>query len=234
MLYEGITLAAAGIFYVILSLLIRWRGSDIIVRILPPVVTGPVIMVIGLILAPVAVNMAMGKTGDGSAILVPENRALLISMVSLMTTIMVSLLGRGILRLIPIFCGISAGYLLSIFSGLVDFSPVVQASWFAVPRFTLPEWNTQAIFFIVPVAIAPAIEHFGDILAISSVAGKNYLKNPGIHRTLMGDGLATSLASMIRITSYNVCYTKLLRDNPARTAVSILFRLAVKHRNNFV
>ena len=190
-------LAAAGIFYMILSLLIRWRGVAVIIRILPPVVTGPVIMVIGLVLAPVAVNMAMGKTGDGAAALVPENTALIISMLSLATTILVSLLGKGMLRLIPILCGVMAGYVFSLFFGLVNFDTVVQAPWIAVPGFVFPEWNTQAVLFIVPVAIAPAIEHFGDILAISSVTGKNFLDNPGVHRTMMGDGLATSLASCL-------------------------------------
>ncbi len=190
-------LAAAGIFYMVLSLLIRWRGVDVIVRILPPVVTGPVIMVIGLILAPVAVNMAMGKTGDGTAVLVPENTALFISMISLATTVLASLLGKGMLRLIPILCGIVVGYLFSLFFGLVNFEKVVQAPWIAVPSFVLPEWNLQAVIFIVPVAIAPAIEHFGDVLAISSVTGKNFLDDPGIHRTMMGDGLATSLASFL-------------------------------------
>ncbi|MEE4357143.1 MAG: uracil-xanthine permease family protein [Desulfococcaceae bacterium] len=190
-------LAAAGLFYVLLSLLIKWRGSAVILRILPPVVTGPVIMVIGLILAPVAVHMAMGRTGDGSAVLVPENTAMIVSMVSLITTILVSLLGRGMLRLIPILCGIAAGYILSLFFGLVDFSPVFKAPWIALPDFVLPQWNTDAVLFIVPVAIAPAIEHFGDVLAIGSVTGKNYLEKPGIHRTMMGDGLATSLASCL-------------------------------------
>jgi uracil permease len=165
--------------------------------VLPPVVTGPVIMVIGLILAPVAVNMAMGKTGDGSAVLVPEGTALLISMTALATTILASLLGRGILRLIPILCGIGVGYLLSLPFGLVDWAPVEAAPWIAVPNFVLPEWNLQAVLFIVPIAIAPAIEHFGDILAIGSITGRDYLEEPGIQNTMLGDGLATSLASCL-------------------------------------
>ncbi len=190
-------LAAAGLVYIVLSLVILWRGPEMVLRILPPVVTGPVIMVIGLILAPVAVNMAMGKTGDGSAVLVPEGRALIISMISLAVTILVSLRGKGMLRLIPILCGIGAGYILSLFFGIVDFSPVADAAWIAVPAFVFPAWSWEAIFFIVPVAIAPAIEHFGDVLAISAITGKNYLDEPGIHRTMMGDGIATSFASML-------------------------------------
>lgn len=190
-------LAAAGVIYILLSLLISLRGVKVLENLLPPIVTGPVIMVIGLILAPVAVNMAMGKTGDGSAVLVPEKTALTIAMISLAVTIIVSLFGKGMLKLIPILSGIIVGYLISIPVGLVNFAPVTQAPWFALPNFTFPEWNLQAILFIAPVAIAPAIEHFGDILAISSVTGKDYLKDPGVHKTLLGDGLATSLASFL-------------------------------------
>jgi uracil permease len=190
-------LAAAGVVYILLSILIRYYGSGIVQRILPPIVTGPVIMVIGLILAPVAVHLAMGRTGDGSAVLVPEKTALIVSMASLITTILISLLGKGIFKLIPIMFGVLVGYLLSFSMGLVDFSGVAKAAWFSVPAFVLPQWNLQAVLFIVPVAIAPAIEHFGDILAIGSITGKNYLVDPGIHRTMLGDGIATSCASML-------------------------------------
>jgi uracil permease len=190
-------LAAAGLVYILLSLGVKLFGSEFLERVLPPVVVGPVIMVIGLILAPVAVHMAMGRTGDGSAVLVPEKTALIISMVTLATTILVSLLGRGMLRLIPILIGIGVGYLLSIAFGLINLSPVAEAAWVAVPNFVFPQWNLDAVIFIVPVAIAPAIEHFGDILAIGNVTGKDYLKSPGIHRTLLGDGLATMLASFL-------------------------------------
>ncbi len=190
-------LAAAGIFYVLLSIGIKIFGSGFLKRLLPPVVVGPVIMVIGLILAPVAVFMAIGKTGDGAMVLVTQNKALIVSMATLVTTIVVSLLAKGFFRLIPILIGILVGYIISIPMGLVDISPVVNAPWFAVPAFVLPEWNLQAILFIVPVAIAPAIEHFGDILAIGHVTGRDYLKDPGIHRTMMGDGLATTLASCL-------------------------------------
>ncbi len=190
-------LAAAGLVYVILGIFIRWQGPRFLERILPPIVYAPVIMVIGLILAPVAVNMALGKTGDGSVQLVGENLALFISLASLITTVLVSLLGKGILRLVPIMFGIIVGYVLCLLYGLVDFTSVREAPWLAVPKFVMPEWNWQAVLFIVPIAIAPAIEHFGDVLAISSLTGKNYIKDPGIHRTMIGDGLATSLASFM-------------------------------------
>ncbi len=190
-------LVAAGLVYILLSIGIKFFGRSFLNRILPPVVVGPVIMVIGLILAPVAVHMAVGKTGDGSAVLVPEKTALIVSMTTLLATIMVSLLGRGLLRLIPILIGVGIGYLVSIPFGLIDLSPVAEAAWVAVPNFVFPRWNLEAVIFIVPVAIAPAIEHFGDILAIGSVTGKDYLDDPGIHRTLFGDGLATSMASFL-------------------------------------
>ncbi|MEJ2641725.1 MAG: uracil-xanthine permease family protein [Desulfosarcinaceae bacterium] len=190
-------LVAAGGFYIVLSLLIKIKGSAILEQFLPPVVVGPVIMVIGLILAPVAVHMALGKTGDGAAVLVPQGTALAISMITLLATILVSLMSKGIFRLIPILIGIAVGYLVSIPFGLIDLSPVANASWFAMPGFVMPEFNMEAILFIVPVAIAPAIEHFGDILAIGSVTGRDYLKSPGIHRTMMGDGVATAFASFL-------------------------------------
>jgi uracil permease len=101
------------------------------------------------------------------------------------------------LKLIPILCGILTGYAASIVMGIVDWSPVTQAAWLAPPAFVFPEWNFEAVLYIVPVAIAPAIEHFGDILAIGGVTGRDYVKEPGIHRTMLGDGLATTLASCL-------------------------------------
>ncbi|MCT4534144.1 uracil-xanthine permease family protein [Halodesulfovibrio sp.] len=190
-------LAASGFLYMGLSVLIKVQGPQILERVLPTIVTGPVVMVIGLMLAPVAVHSALGKTGDGAVQLIPEATALIISMASLGTTILVSLCGKGILRLIPILCGISVGYTLSLCYGIVDFTPVVNAPWFAMPDFVAPEWNWEAVVYIVPVAIAPAIEHVGDVLAIGAVTGKNYIKEPGIHRTMLGDGIATTFASML-------------------------------------
>jgi len=214
-------LLAAGLLYAIFALAIRIFGSDILHRILPPIVTGPVIMVIGLVLAPVAVHMASGRTGDGSAWLVPQTSAYIIAGTALLVTIMVSLLGRGMFKLVPILCGITAGYLAAVVLDVAGISASIQASfdpgtlknwtaptlvsmqkvasspWFALPDFSLPTWNLEAILFIVPVAIAPAIEHFGDVLAIGGITGKDYVDDPGIHKTLLGDGLATSLAAML-------------------------------------
>jgi len=188
-------LMAAGCVYLVLASLIKLRGDNFIKRLLPPVVVGPVIIVIGLGLAPVAVNMALGKSGDGSLVLVDPNTALFISLSALLTTVSVAIFAKGIVKLMPILAGILVGYGLSLGFGIVDFTPVAAASWIAMPNFVAPEFNWHAIAFMIPVAIAPAVEHIGDILAISNVTGKDFLKKPGLHRTLAGDGVATIAAS---------------------------------------
>jgi uracil permease len=214
-------LFGAGLLYVVISFLVRIFGVAMLRRVLPPVVTGPVIMVIGLILAPVAVHMAMGRTGDGSAWLVPSTTAMIIAGVALLTTIFASLLGRGWIKLIPILLGITAGYVTSLVldatgfaaatqaafdpgqlpnwtsPALIDFGKIGAAPLLAVPNFVFPTWNLQALLYIIPVAIAPAIEHFGDVLAIGSISGKDYVKDPGIQNTMLGDGVATSLAAAL-------------------------------------
>ncbi|WP_133182456.1 uracil-xanthine permease family protein [Shewanella decolorationis] len=186
---------AAGMVYVLLGALVKVRGTDFIHKLLPPVVVGPVIIIIGLGLAPVAVNMALGKSGDGSLTLVPTNTALIISLVSLCTTIAVAIFAKGLLKVMPILAGIIVGYGLSLAFGIVDFAVVTAASWIAIPKFVAPEFNWHAIAFMIPVAIAPAVEHIGDILAISNVTGKDFMKKPGLHRTLTGDGVATIAAA---------------------------------------
>lgn len=189
-------LMTAGAVYVVLGAVIKVRGSGFIHKLLPPVVVGPVIMVIGLGLAPAAVNMALGKSGDGGIQIVAHDAALWIASTSLITTIILSVMGKGFFKLVPILGGIVSGYIVSLFFGVVDFTPVQQAAWVAMPNFTFPEFNINAVLFMIPVAIAPAVEHVGDILAISNVTGKNYLKKPGLHRTITGDGVATMAAAM--------------------------------------
>lgn len=189
-------LFAAGIFYVVLSFLIRVKGSDFLHTLLPAVVVGPVIMTIGLILSPVAVFMAMGKTGDGSIVLVDFPIAITISLITLTVVLLTTLLGKGIFRLLPILCGIIVGYIVSLIFGIVDFDAVGTASWFAIPDFVAPVFNIEAIIYILPIAIAPAVEHIGDMLVISNVTKKDYLQKPGLKNTLLGDGLATSAAAM--------------------------------------
>lgn len=190
-------LMVVGVVYALFSGVIKLRGTDFIHKYLPPIVTGPIIMVIGLSLAPVAVNMALGKTGDASAQLVDPQIALAISLPALITTLVISAFSKGFMRLVPILGGIVVGYGISLYHGIIDFSPVAAAPWFAMPNFTAPEFHWQAIIYMLPIAIAPAIEHIGDVLAISSATGKDYLKKPGLHRTLLGDGVATTTASML-------------------------------------
>lgn len=187
---------AAGVVYILLSFAVRLKGPGFIDRLLPPVVIAPVIISIGLALSPVAVNMAMGKAGDASAQLVPYETAMLISMPALLTTLLVAVLGKGLFRLVPILAGVAVGYGLSFAFGVVDTSGIAAAPWLAVPKFVAPEFHLGAILFMVPVALAPAIEHIGGVVAIGGVTGKNFIKKPGLHRTLLGDGLATSAAGM--------------------------------------
>ncbi len=190
------SLFVTGLVYVAIATMVAVRGAGFLHRLMPPVVTGPIIMVIGLGLAPIAVNMAMGKTGDGAAELFPYMDSLIVSMSALITTLLVATLGKGIFRLLPIMAGVLAGYIMASLMGMVSTEAVANTEWFAVPNFITPEFHLAAILFMLPVAIAPAIEHVGDILAIGSVTGKDYTKEPGLHRTLMGDGLATSLSSL--------------------------------------
>ena len=185
-------LVAVGAVYGVMSALVRFRGVGFIARLFPPIVVGPVIMLIGLSLAGTGVNMAKSHWG--------------LAIVSLITTIIVSMFGKGLLRLIPIFSGIIVGYIAAAIFGLVDIQPVVDAPWFALPAFVRPELCWEAVVFMVPVAIAPVIEHIGDVYAINEVAGKDFVKDPGLHRTMLGDGLACVAASLFGgppVTTYS-------------------------------
>jgi uracil permease len=217
-------LVAVGAVYGIMSALVRFRGVGFITRLFPPVVVGPVIMLIGLSLAGTGVNMAKSNW--------------LLAIIALITTIIVSMFGKGLLRLIPIFAGIIVGYIAAAILGEVDFKPVAEASWFALPAFVRPEFSWEAIIFMVPVAIAPVIEHIGDVYAISEVAGKDFVKEPGLHRTMLGDGLACVAASLIGgppVTTYSevtgaVSLTKITDPAVIRIAaiVGILFSVLGK------
>ena len=186
---------AAGFVYTFLGLAVKIKGTGFIDRLLPPVVIGPVIISIGLAMAPIAANMAMGKAGDGS-VLMPYSTAMMISMPALLTTLIVAVFGKGIFRLVPIIAGVLVGFALSFAFGVVDVAKIAAAPWLELPKFTAPAFNWQAILFIVPVALAPAIEHIGGVIAVGSVTGRDYLKKPGLHRILLGDGIATTTAGL--------------------------------------
>lgn len=188
-------LVAAGLVYMGIGGIIYWKGRTIIQSLFPPIVVGPVIMVIGLMLAPVAVSMALGKSNP--AHLIPDKIGLLIAAITLAVTILIFMLARGILKLMPIMGGLLAGYLVSLPFGIVDFSIVASAPWFAVPKFVFPQFNLDAIVFLIPAVVAPVIAHFGDIFAIGAVTDQDYLIEPGIHRTLIGNGAANTLAAFV-------------------------------------
>lgn len=217
-------LVAVGAVYGLMSLLIRFRGVGFISRLFPPIVVGPVIMLIGLSLAGTGVDMAKGNW--------------LLALIALFTTVIVSLLGKGLLRLIPIFLGIVVGYIAAALLGMIDFQPVADAPWFALPAFVRPEWRWEAIIFMIPVAIAPVIEHIGDVYAINEVTGKDYVKSPGLHRTMLGDGLACTAASFMGgppVTTYSevtgaISLTKIADPSVIRIAglFSILFSVLGK------
>lgn len=188
-------LFAAGFMYFVFAALVRWRGIEAVHRLLPPVVIGPVIMIIGLSVATVASNMAMGRAGGNQVM--DYQHSLLLAAVSLSATVLVAVFARGMFRLVPILAGVIVGYALAAMMGLVDFGKIANAPWFAVPHFVAPEVNWAAALFMLPVAIAPAIEHIGGVMAIGGVTGKDYTKTPGLHRTLAGDGLGVCVAGLI-------------------------------------
>ena len=176
-------LVAVGFVYFGMSALIKWKGLKIIDRLFPAEVVGPVIILIGLSLAPVAVNMAT------------TNWAL--AGISMMIAIVCIIFGRGILKLIPIFAGIIGGYIVAYLTGSIDFDPITTQSWISMPNFVTPSFSWEAILFMIPVAIAPVIEHIGDVYAISAVTGNDYVTKPGLHRTMLGDGLACTIAGFV-------------------------------------
>lgn len=190
-------LAFCGIVYYLMSLLVYLRGQELVNRLFPAIVTGPIIMNIGLVLAPVAINMALGKSSDGNTILMPEKTALIIAFVSLLATIIARLFGKGRIKLIPMLVGVIFGYLTSLWFGVVDFSAVKAASWLQLPHFSFPSWNWQAAFLMLPIAAISAIEHIGDIAAIGGITRRNYMRYPGLHRSLIGDGIATMTAASL-------------------------------------
>lgn len=189
-------MAGVALVYFVMSALIKWQGRRLLNRLFPPVVIGPVIICIGLSLSPSAVNMAK------------ENW--LLAFISLLTAILVLVLGRGLIKLVPVVCGIIVGYIVSFCMGLVDFSAVSNAPWFALPssitHFQLPQFAWEPFLFMIPVAIAPVIEHIGDVYVVGAVANKDFVKDPGLHRTMLGDGVACLVAALFGgppVTTYS-------------------------------
>ena len=189
-------IAGVALVYFLMSALIKWQGRKLLDTLFPPVVIGPVIILIGLSLSPAAVNMAK------------ENW--LLAFISLISAILVLVFGRGLVKLVPVVIGIVVGYIVALCMGLIDLSAVATAPWFALPpmiaHFQLPQFAWEPFVFMIPVAIAPVIEHIGDVYVVGAVAEKDFVKDPGLHRTMLGDGLACLFASFVGgppVTTYS-------------------------------
>ena len=230
-------LFAAGFMYFVFAALIKYFGLPMVSRLLPPVVIGPVIMVIGLSVAVVASSMAMGQAGGNQVL--DYTQSLLLSGFTFAVTVMVAVFGSKMMKLVPILIGVAAGYLMALAMGMVDTAPIAAAPWFAVPHFHSPQVNWQAALFMLPVAIAPAIEHIGGIMAIGKVTGKDYAAEPGLHRTLAGDGLGVCVAGLIGgppVTTYGevtgaVMLTK--NSNPAIMTWAAIFAICMAFFGKF-
>jgi uracil permease len=188
----------AGLFYCVVGLIIRFAGTGWLDKALPPVVIGSVIVVIGLNLAPTAMGMAMNGSG-GSYSLV----CLSIAMVTLGVTVAANIFLKGFFSTIPILIGLVAGYLFTLIMGfffpayhIIDFTVVKEAPWFGLPAFHVPAFGFVPALTFVIVSLATICEHLGDTLVTSKVVGQNFYKNPGLHRTLAGDGIATAWAAL--------------------------------------
>ena len=186
-----------GIIYVIVAIIICIIGKDWLSKILPPIVIGPMIMIIGLGLAPTAIS-EMGISSDVANL---DYRSIVVAVFTFVITAVVMLNGKGFLKVIPFLIGIISGYILSVILGLVDFTPILEASFFSIPDFILPfvsyTPNLGAAMVIAPIALVTIAEHIGDHTALSTIIGKDLIKDPGLNRTLLGDGIATFAAGLL-------------------------------------
>ncbi|AHC16699.1 solute carrier family 23 protein [Salinispira pacifica] len=193
---------AVGIFYLLIGQIIRVAGTHWLDRLLPPVVIGAVIIVIGLKLAPTAMDMSLYRTAaDGSQLYSLSNLA--IAAVTMAIVIVSSVVLKGFFTVIPILIGIVGGYLFTLVMGsflpsfnIIDFQAIRDASWFGLPALVMPKFSFVPVVTFLLVSLATVAEHLGDTLVLSKVAGKDFYRDPGLHRTLSGDGLATALASL--------------------------------------
>lgn len=173
----------AGMVYVVVAALIYIFGVKKVVEFFPPVVTGPIILVIGVKLAPTAIDMASGNW--------------MLAIVSFLTVVGISIYAKGFLKVVPVMIGLIVGYVVAIITGNVDFAPIVSASWVGLPPFQLPKFDFQTIMIIAPVAVVTMVEHVGDVIAIGATVEEDFLEEPGLHRTMLGDGLMTALSALV-------------------------------------
>ncbi len=191
-----IGIMGVGLFYVLVALIVHFTGKDWLDKVLSPIVVGPMIMIIGLSLAPTAVS-SIG-IAEGSVL---NWKNVLVAVVTFLVTAIIALRGKKFLRVIPFLIGILTGYVLSVCLGLVDFTPVKEAAFFSIPKFVVPfasyKPNLRGLLTILPVAIVSIAEHVGDHTVLGTIINKNLLQDPGLDRTLLGDGLATFTAGLI-------------------------------------
>ena len=188
---------SAGLIYVIMSFLVKTFGVEKIKSFFPPIVTGPIIMLIGLRMSPTALNMAGYANGKF------DTKSLIVAFSVILTMVSITMMKKSFLRLIPILAAVIVGYIVATILGMVDFSVVSQAKWIGLSTeaasdlFTMPSMSLTGIIAIAPIALVVFIEHIGDITTNGAVVGKDSFKDPGIHRTLLGDGLATIAAGFL-------------------------------------
>jgi len=195
----------AGGIYILMAILVFIVGPKTIMGWFPPIVTGSIIIVIGLVLAPVAIDMGMAG-GAGGGNVVPElmtSQNILLALMSFLIVVIVAVFLKGFLKVLPVLISLVVSYLIAVIftvSGLipdlVNFEEIKNAAWIGLPQFTLATFDIGAIMIVAPVAICTMVEHIGDIMAINTICNKDFLKNPGLHRTLLGDGLASGLSAM--------------------------------------
>ncbi len=194
-------IVVAGLLYVVVGTIFKFVSYEHLHKILPAHVTGPMIILIGLILAPVAVQNAKGDFSKPIVDAIGVNGAWGIALFTFAVGVFVKIafpkFGWKFLSNLPVLISLVAGYVLAALLGLIDFTSVSEAAWIGIPKFTLPKFSVEAISVMVPIAIVTMVEHFGDVLAIGNVVGKDFIKDPGITRTLWGDGIATSVAGLI-------------------------------------
>ena len=182
----------AGALYLVLALLVRLVGAERVRSFFPPIVTGPVVTIIGLMLAPSAINNITTQIGT-----VNVGLNWLVAAVAVAAIFVTSLFAKGLFKLVPILIGIIVGYVAAICCGMVDFTTIAQAPWLDLPPFFLPKFDMRAIGLVAPIAIVTFVEHIGDVTASSAVVGKDFIKDPGLHRSLFADNFSTMISGFI-------------------------------------
>ena len=188
-----------GLIFILLSQVVRFAGTRWIEVIFPPAAMGAIVAIIGLELAPVATNMA-GLTASSTPLGMSVKLALTVSLSTLAVTILASVLLRGFMAVIPVLLGVIAGYALSLGLGVVDFQAVRLAPWFQVPTLYAPIFNVQAILIILPATLVVLAEHVGHLVVTGNIVGKDLVKDPGLHRSLLGDGISNVLSGLVGAT----------------------------------